>query len=372
MRFLPHAVAPSKQSAHLAICYKNFAANKGISHIGLGVTALTNARILQSAGFWAEVWPILSAADLIAKIKQSRALQAAADGVPLSHCVISAPWLPTADIAALAREYNDIDFTIVSHSNIGFLQADTNGLRLLREAGDLQTGTTNVHIGANCRKLIEWWQGVYRNPMRYLGNMYDLSAAIPYPQKRQPGGLLRIGSFSAVRPLKNILTAGAAALEIASRAQADNLEFWISANRTEGGGQTIVAALQAMFANLPNAKLMQSGWQSWPEFRRVVRSMNLLIQPSYTESFCMVVADGVAEGVPSVVSEAIDWVPSRWQAASDDAIDIANVGFSLLWNPTATQQGLAALRAHNADALASWSSILLAPLGAGPAMAGVI
>jgi len=372
MRYLPHAVATGgRHGVHLAICYKNFAANRGISHIGLGVTALTNARVLQMAGYWCEVWAILSGADLAAKIQQSRAQALAGGQVPLSHVVISAPWIPTAELAALARQFHDIDFTVVSHSNIGFLQADTNGLRLLREAGDLQTATTNFHIGANTKKLIAWWSEVYRNPMRYIGNMYDLDAAIPPPQKRQPGGLLRIGTFGAVRPLKNILTAGAAALEIASRLQAD-LEFWISANRTEGGGQTIVTALQAMYANLPTARIMQSGWQSWPEFRRIVRAMNLLLQPSYTESFNMVTADGIAEGVPSVTSDAIDWVPPRWVASADDATDIANVGLSLLCNPMAAHDGLTALRAHNAAALGNWANILLAPLGAGPAMAGVI
>src|SRR5271166_80147 len=123
MRYLPHAVATGgRHGVHLAICYKNFAANRGISHIGLGVTALTNARVLQMAGYWCEVWAILSGADLAAKIQQSRAQALAGGQVPLSHVVISAPWIPTAELAALARQFHDIDFTVVSHSNIGFLQ----------------------------------------------------------------------------------------------------------------------------------------------------------------------------------------------------------------------------------------------------------
>jgi hypothetical protein len=80
--------------------------------------------------------------------------------------VISAPWLPTADLAALAMLFHQVDFTVVSHSNVGFLQADPNGIRLLREAADLQTGSINCHIGANSRKFVHWWQDVYQQPMR--------------------------------------------------------------------------------------------------------------------------------------------------------------------------------------------------------------
>ena len=360
MQYLPQPVRPNSERAHLAICYKNFAAHKHISHIGLGVTALTNARLLNAAGLWTEVWPILSAADLDTLLQQTRATNTAQSQAPISHVVISAPWIPTADLQQLCNKWHDTNFSVVSHSNVGFLQADPTGVTLLREAGDLQTSMINFHIGANNAKLISWWHSVYHTPMRWLPNMYDLSAAQTVPQRWTPGKTLRIGSFGATRPLKNILTAGAAALEIASRLQGD-LEFWVSSGRAEGGGDTITKALLALYANLPTAKVVQSGWQSWPAFRRVVRSMSLLLQPSYTESFCMVVADGVAEGVPSVCSDAIDWIPRRWQATDDNADDIANVGISLLHDPNAVAAGLAALKAHNAAALAAWSAMLTTP-----------
>jgi len=360
MQYLPQPVRPTSERAHLVIAYKNFAAHKHISHIGLGVTALTNARILNAAGFWTEVWPIHSAADLNTRLQQSLAATSAQNQAPVSHVVISAPWIPTADLLQLCMQWHGLQFTVVSHSNVGFLQADPNGVTLLREAGDLQTSTINCHIGGNTQKLVEWWEAVYRTPMRWLPNMYDLSSALTVPQRWSPGKILRVGSFGATRPLKNILTAGAAALEIGARVQAD-VEFNVSSGRAEGGGDTITKALLALYANLPTAKVVQSGWQSWPAFRRVVRSMSLLIQPSYTESFCMVVADGVAEGVPSVTSEAIDWVPHAWRADSDDADAIATTGVHLLHDPQAIPTGLKALKKHNAAALAAWSTILTTP-----------
>ncbi len=352
---LPHFVAADPATVHVVIAYKNFAAHLGVSHIGLGVTATTNAKILTAAGFWAEVWKITSTADLRTKLA---AAQRSTPGTPVTHVVISAPWLPTAELADLASLFHQIDFSVVSHSNVGFLQADPRGITLLREVADLQTGTINVHIGANSRRFIEWWQDVYRQPMRWFPNMYDLTTSITNTQEWHRGSVLRIGSFGAVRPLKNLLTAGAAALEIASRLKAD-LEFHISAGRAEGGGDTILRSLVAMYAQLPNAGIVHDGWASWSSFRRLVRNMHLLIQPSYTESFSMVSADAIAEGVPVVGSDAIDWLPPSWIASNDDPNHITNVGTQLLFVPNAVAAGTEALSRHNRRGLRSWSNILL-------------
>ena len=352
---LPHLARPDPATVHLVIAYKNFGAFKGLSHIGLGVTALTNAKILNDAGHWTEVWPILSTADLQQRLV---AAQNATPGTPVTHVVVSAPWLPTAELSALATLFHQVDFTVVSHSNVGFLQADPNGLTLLRQAADLQTGTINTHIGANSQKFIRWWEQVYHQPMRWLPNMYAFSTARHVAQVFQRGGRLRIGSFGAVRPLKNLLTAGAAALEIANQVQGD-LEFHISSGRAEGGGDTVLRALQAMYEGLPNARIVFDQWQSWPMFLRVVRSMDLLVQPSYTESFSMVTADAIGQGVPVVGSEAIDWLPPHWVADSDDANEIAGVGTRLLHMPDAIQDGLDALKSHNAAGLKAWSGMLL-------------
>ncbi len=352
---LPHFVTADPSTVHVVIAYKNFAANKGISHIGLGVTATTNAKILTANGFWTEVWPIRHIEDLRTKLA---AAQRSTPGTPVTHVVISAPWLPTAQLAQIANLFHQVDFTVVSHSNVGFLQADPRGITLLREGADLQTGTINFHIGSNSRRFIDWWHDVYRQPMRWHPNMYDLTTSNSDPQEWHRGSVLRIGSFGAVRPLKNLLTAGAAALEISSRLKAD-LEFHISSGRAEGGGDTILRGLEAMYEQLPNAEIVHDGWASWPAFRRLVRNMHLLIQPSYTESFSMVSADGIAEGVPVVGSDAIDWLPPSWVASNDDANDIADVGTQLLFVPNALKAGVAALNRHNARGLRSWSKILL-------------
>ena len=60
--------------------------------------------------------------------------------------------------------------------------------------------------------------------------------------------------------------------------------------------------------------------------RRVIGEQDILIHVSYTESFNMVTADGIAEGVPSVISAAIAWAPNSWKVDPDNVQEIAERG----------------------------------------------
>jgi hypothetical protein len=329
----------------VVLAYKNFAANRAISHIGLGVTALNTAKSLRAAGVDAEVWAITSAADLHTRLRAAEA----------SHVVISAPWIPTNDLAHMCSEFKDTQFAVTCHSNLGFLQADPSAMRMLREGLDLRRTSCNFRMAANCDRLASWVPAAYGTPCAWLPNIYHLDDTQP-KRERYSGGPLRIGAFGATRVLKNLMTAAGAALRIANGKRAD-LEFWLSSGRNEGAG-SVVDAVRQMLNGLPHVKLVENGWQTWPQFRQTVRHMHLLLQPSYTESFNVVTADGVAEGVPSVVSEAIDWAPRNWKAPVDDANAMARVGRKLLESRWAPGRGLSALKAHNKRAMRAWADFL--------------
>ena len=329
----------------VVLAYKNFAANRNISHIGLGVAAINTAKVLRREGTKADVWPIINSSDLRTRLQAT----------PAKHVIISAPWIPTAEMQVLSNDFPDIHFSVNCHSNVGFLQADRNGVKLVREVMELEMGTPNVHLAGNSRRFCNWVREAFGAPCLFLPNLYWLESG-SLPQSSSFGGdTLRIGAFGATRPLKNLMSAAAAALEI-SRNLRVPLELWLSAGRAEGGGETVLAAVQEMLGGLPHVKLVMNGWQSWPKFRKVVGHMHLLLQPSYTESFNMVTADGIAEGVPSVVSNAIDWAPEHWKANVDDVLDIARVGRALLHDPRAAHDGLRALQAYVADGLSVYAS----------------
>ena len=329
------------------LAYKNFAANRNISHIGLGVAAINTAKVLRREGIRTDVWPIFSADDLRKRLeKETR-----------KHVIVSAPWIPSLELQCLASDFPETHFSVNCHSNVGFLQADRNGVKLVRETMEIEQATTNVHLAGNSRRFCDWIESAFGAPCAYLPNLYYLEGC--HSRQPQPftGGTLRIGVFGATRPLKNLMSAAGAALEIA-RWMRVPLELWLSAGRAEGGGETVLAAVKEMLQGLPNVNLVLNGWQSWPKFRTTVSHMHLLLQPSYTESFNMVTADGVAEGVPSVVSSAIDWAPDDWKADVDNVLDIARVGRRLLHDHRAAREGFRALQSYVANGVRSYREVL--------------
>jgi hypothetical protein len=332
----------------VVLAYKNFAANRNISHIGLGVAALNTAKVLRRAGIPAEVWPITDASDLRARLFSA----------PAKQVIIAAPWIPSNALQGLANDFPDTQFTVNCHSNVGFLQADRSGVRLMREVLELELGTANIHLAGNCRRFCEWVRMAFAAPCAYLPNLYYLDEhAEGHAHAGFAGGTLRIGAFGATRPLKNLMSAAAAAVEIARGLRAP-LEFWLSGGRTEGGGETVLGAVKEMLQGIPNVSLILNGWQTWPKFRKLVGHMHLLLQPSYTESFNMVTADGIAEGVASVVSDAIDWAPRYWKADADDVCDIARVGRQVLADSHAVRDGWRALTSYVHDGVNAYREYL--------------
>ncbi len=332
----------------VVLVYKNFAASRNISHIGLGVAALNTSKSLIREGISTQVWPVVNSAGLVSELRKRP---------DVTHVVISAPWIPSAEIQAMLSEFPDVAFAVNCHSNVGFLQADSNGVKLVREAMEIERSTHNFHLAGNSAKFCDWVQRAFAVPCAHLPNLYYLDEHVNPHRPLFRGGVLRIGVFGATRPLKNFMSACGAALQIAQELKAET-EIWLSAGRAEGGGEVVLRSAKEMLRGLPHVRIVENGWQTWSQFRTTVAHMHLLLQPSYTESFNMVTADGIAAGVPSVVSAAIDWAPDAWTAQADDVVDIARVGRTLLCDSQAPSDGLKALNRHNECGLGIWKSYL--------------
>ncbi len=330
----------------LLLTYKNFQ-KPGVSHIGLGVSALNTAKVLIAHGIPVIVQAVNSTKDIANLIDKHP---------DVTHVVVSAPWIKVTDLTLLICQYCNVQFAVNCHSNVGFLQADTAGVQLIRQYIDTEQGNLNFRVSANSTKGTRWLREAYQAPCLYLPNLYYLDYSRAHSRPVWNGGILRIGAFGATRPLKNLMSAAGAALVIKNSLKAET-EFWLSSGRPDGGAG-VVQSIQAMLQGVPGMRLMFNQWASWPQFRDTVREMHLLLNVSYTESFNMVTADGVAEGVPSVVSDAIDWAPENWVARTDDALTISHRGMCLIRDPNAGHDGFVALEQHNKDGFGAWGQWL--------------
>lgn len=343
------------QNKRVLLCYKNFAAHASISHIGLGVSAMNTSKVLNSLGVQTEVLALKDQHDLRKNLNLANS-----NGITYTNTVVSAPWISTHAYQQLCSMFPATRFAMNCHSNVGFLQADSRGVELLREGLELESGVVNFNVAANSERLCEFVQEAYGDPCTYLPNLYYLDhlSRGHRPGWPQTGGTLKIGIFGATRSLKNILTAVGAALIIHKHLKATT-EIWVSTGREDSGeASRILRAARALSANMPGVELKSAPWCSWPQFRKIVGSMHLNLQPSYTESFNMVAADSCNQSVPVVVSEAITWAPKEWKADVDDVDSVARAGIALIHDPRAAVNGLNALRKHNKDSVRAWMQYL--------------
>jgi hypothetical protein len=253
----------------------------------------------------------------------------------------------------MLHHFTYIQFIILSHSNVGFLQADPGALRLYREYVKLSHTCNNLRIGGNCAAFVDWFKAVYRERCECLPNLYPSPHIKSKLWDRQAP--LKIGAFGAIRPEKNFMTAAAAAMVIQTKLNV-HTELHMSTGG-DGCKSTTLPAIEQMVENISDVDLIRHCWDTWDKFIQLVAQMDLMIQVSYTESFNMVTADGISVGVPSVVSPVIFWAPNTWKANPDSALEVAEVGIKLL---TVDQgyKGAKALKQHNEKSLKCWLDYL--------------
>lgn len=344
-----------KSEIRLALVFKDFAAWIRSSCVGLNVAGYTTAHVLREEGVDVSVFPVRHNVDLVHAIDTYNETH----GDPLTHVVISAPWLSVYDLKSLLYAYPKIQFVILSHSNVGFLQADPRGVELMRHYLRLAGAFVNLRVGGNSARFVHWLREAYSEPYGarpvLLPNLYPAKWV---RSKRPPlrGHRVHIGAFGAVRPEKNFMTAAAAAIVIQKKLGVP-VELHMSTGG-EGNRSMVLPAIEQMCADIPGLTLVRHEWRFWDKFIEIIGEMDVLLQPSYTESFNMITADGISMGVPSVVSSAISWAPDSWKADTDDAVDVAERGIELLYDPGARAAGVKALRKHNAFGLAHWFEFL--------------
>ena len=326
----------------LGIFFKDFAHWVRSSCVGLNVAGYTTAKYLRSKGINAQAFAVRHNIDVVQTIEKYR----------FTHVVISAPWLTLFDLKSLVTAFPDIKFAVLSHSNIGFLQADPNAIELFRKYAEFADTVDNFTVGGNNKPFVEWFKSVYNENCILLPNLYPVQRRLA---KVWDGTYLKIGAFGAIRPEKNFMTAAAAAMVIHSLLKVP-MELHMSTGG-DGCKSTTLPAIEEMVKDVEGVKLVRHEWQHWDSFIQLIAEMDLLIQISYTESFNMITADGISVGVPSVVSEVIRWCPDDWKADTDDVIDVANVGMQLLGFPTGTE-GSDALIQHNKTSVLYWKAFL--------------
>jgi len=334
----------------ILICYKNPKTNDpNACHIGMGVTSNNNARFLNRNNIEAYSVPVVDGYHLKNLLNKEYS--------DVTRVIMSAPFFDTGFLKSLCNNFPKIQFTITFHSNSGFLGMDKWSMGMLGELMKAQEEIKNFEISVNSEKFAKTVNSIFRKNTTTLPNLYPYDKK-PMYRKNININILKIGSFSAIRSLKNIPTAAFAAAILCKELYA-HTEFHIVVGRNEDPqADKIISGIENLFKHIPNIKLVKNDWRDNEEFKELVKQMNIIFMPSFTESFNNVTADAISVGTPVVVGEAINWLPKKFRANADDAKEIAEIGKRLLFDEFSTIDGLCSLDDHNKTAFKYWKSYL--------------
>jgi hypothetical protein len=282
--------------------------------------------------------------------------------------VIEAFWVVPEKFDELYRVCPKVTFVIRNHSEIPFLAQEGIAFDWMLK----YIKRPNVIMSANSKRMNRETRELARivNPdmsgqeidakVPYLPNYYRLPHATEPVAFDPCKETIDIGCFGAVRPLKNQMMQAVAAIEFASLI-GRRLRFHINGKRIEMNGDQVIKNLVLLFSHFPAFELVNHSWTSHSEFKALIGSMDIVMQVSFSETFNIVAADAVSQGVLTITSPEVRWSAPVLQADptnSEDIVDTMCRAWLLkqedpTWNPN-----LEGLHHYNEKSVHIWLDYL--------------
>lgn len=241
--------------------------------------------------------------------------------------IIEALWVVPSKFEVLHKLHPTVQWIVRGHSEISFLANEGVAMDWFTKYPNYE----NVSIAANSVKSLadlraitaavhpDWSEAKVNAKVLYLPNFYPIDKRTPVADKK-PNSYLDVSCFGAIRPLKNQLIQGLAAIEYANLI-GKVLRFHVNGHRTEQGGGNVLKNLRELF-NATGHQLVEHHWMPHDGFLRLLSKMDMAMQVSFTESFNIVAADCTVVGLPLVISPEITWAAPEAQASPTDSADI--------------------------------------------------
>jgi hypothetical protein len=244
-----------------------------------------------------------------------------------THVFIEALWVVPEKFHELVPLYPNVQWHVRLHSNIPFISNEGIAMEWIKKYLHLQEEYPNFHIASNSLVMVEELERVFNKDIVYAPNIYQPNLSeVTLNEPHKKHRIVDIGCFGAIRPLKNQLIQSMAAIAFANELGVIlhfhiNSFIWLQYNNHELSGENIYRNLVSLFKKSKH-KLIVHDWVQHPDFMKLVKSMDLGLQVSFSETFNIVAADFVHLHVPVVGSNEITWLSSLYQAKPTDMDNI--------------------------------------------------
>jgi len=251
-----------------------------------------------------------------------------------THVVIEALWVIPSKFQVLTKLHPNVKWIIRLHSEIPFLANEGMAFDWI---GDYVM-FDNVYVAANSEyalddvrsfiksKVPQWHYTHINKKIIYLPNFYPQEFKSKKFDKNKD--YIDIACFGAIRPLKNHIIQSISALKFADKIN-KKLRFHVNIGRVEQKGDSILKNLQSIFSHVEDSghQLVGHVWSPREKFLEICETVDIGMQVSISETFNIVAADLVTNGIPVVCSNEIPWSNPIFSA---DSTDMQNIYDKLL------------------------------------------
>ena len=277
-----------------------------------------------------------------------------------SHVVVEAFWVVPEKFDILCVLYPNVQWIVRAHSRIPFLSNEgiafdwINGyIEKAREFSNFELSFNDIQTVREIKESLRY-RSLYTPNIYYpIENKYNIDYGFDKNKV-----LINIGCFGAIRPMKNHLIQAVASI-MYGNLNGKKIKFHINASRIEQKGDNILKNLRNLFKNQVH-ELIEHSWLSHPDFIELVKTMDVGLQVSFSESFNIVAADFVHHGIPLIGSREINWLSWLYQADPNSASSICDkIDIALFFRNWGLHNiNKIKLKIHNRYALKQWLHIL--------------
>jgi hypothetical protein len=138
------------------------------------------------------------------------------------------------------------------------------------------------------------------------------------------------------------------------------VRFHINSNRMEQRGEAVLKNIENCFEGTKHI-LVKHNWIQHGDFIKLVRTMDLGLQVSMSESFNIVCADFVANNIPIVGSKDIKWLSFIYKANANDFDEMLLKLYIAYYGKYVNLQSLNTFRLnrYNAESIKQWLDSIL-------------
>lgn len=275
-----------------------------------------------------------------------------------THVFIEALWVVPDKFDVLLPLHKDKQWFVRLHSNTAFIANEGIAMDWIIKYHEKSKKYPFFHISPNSSRfchdlMVSLNIPTIHSPNIYYPDQYDGICKIDKDPSQ-----IHVGSFGAIRPLKNQLIQAMASIKFADDIQ-KILYFHINHARLEQNGENVYKNIRAIFKNSKHY-LVEHDWLSHKEFIYLINLMDLGLQISFSETFNIVAADFVGLNIPIIVSSEVSWANWLFKTSTTDIDKIVGKMKLAYYTKKYNLHKLnnLGLKKYNNNALITWHSLL--------------